>query len=455
MTVDAVSEGLPSGGGRVVAGFAPVSLHESASERWIRTAVFVDFDNVYVGLRKLDPVAAEKFATEPANWLAGLASAADVDGAFQRRFLVCNCYLNPSVYAQYRPFFTRAGFRVIDCPSLTQQGKSSADINVVLDVVDALGSSTRYDEFILLSGDADFTPVAMRLRAQDRRVTVVVAGPAAAAYRSVADVVVEPDAFAQVAMSPARDRLTMKSVLSTLQEPLEVETALEAGDEVASTGRDEAPASKPAEAEDVYAVRAVVEILESADGPVPGPRLAHAARTALPALQESHWMGYKSFSEWLTHRVPIAGQTVDGTWHHVWDNRRFSEADVSKPAGLIAKVSAVTGAPALEAELYAALILALADDVNSHPFDRTETSKRVRDACQTAGYAIGRAAVNFVIQGLAFAGFRLTAPVHAGELASAWADNVLGLCRGARMDLDPATTSEIRDWVGGGLASDT
>lgn len=41
------------------------------------------------------------------------------------RFLIRNCYLNPTVYAKYRTYWTRAGFRVIDCPSLTQQGKSS------------------------------------------------------------------------------------------------------------------------------------------------------------------------------------------------------------------------------------------------------------------------------------------------------------------------------------------
>ena len=116
---------------------------QTGTVRQLRCALFVDFDNVYVGLRRLDPAAAEEFAGSPGRWLAGLENGSDADGEFTRRFLVRSCYLNPSAFAQFRPNFTRAGFSVIDCPSLTQQGKSSADINLVLDAVDALNAETR------------------------------------------------------------------------------------------------------------------------------------------------------------------------------------------------------------------------------------------------------------------------------------------------------------------------
>ena len=161
--------------------------------RRLRCALFVDFDNVYIGLQRLDPSAAEAFASAPAHWLTALESGNDVEGEFSRRFLIRACYLNPSVFSQFRPNFTRAGFSVVDCPSLTQQGKSSADINLVLDAVDALSAETRYDEFVILSADADFTPLALRCRAADRRVTIITAGPAASAYRAVADTVITAD----------------------------------------------------------------------------------------------------------------------------------------------------------------------------------------------------------------------------------------------------------------------
>ncbi|MFS0699177.1 NYN domain-containing protein, partial [Cellulomonas sp. 179-A 4D5 NHS] len=175
--------------------------------RRLRCALFVDFDNVYIGLQRLDPAAAEAFAAHPGDWLRALEQGSDIDGDFTRRFLVRACYLNPSVFSQFRPNFTRAGFSVVDCPSLTQQGKSSADINLVLDAVDALSAQTRYDEFVILSADADFTPLALRCRAADRRVTIVTAGPAASAYRAVADTVVTADELVELVTPPAATEL--------------------------------------------------------------------------------------------------------------------------------------------------------------------------------------------------------------------------------------------------------
>lgn len=156
-----------------------------------RAAIFVDFDNVYTGLRKLDEVAAEHFATDPGGWSQHLVG--EPKHGVVRRFLVRNCYLNPSVYSKYRAQWTRAGYRVIDCPSLTQQGKSSTDINLVLDAVDLLSGASPIDEFILASADADFTSLIQRFRASDKFTTVIVAGAVASAYRLVADTVIESD----------------------------------------------------------------------------------------------------------------------------------------------------------------------------------------------------------------------------------------------------------------------
>src|SRR6478609_10572943 len=179
------------------------STDRTETGRRFRTALFVDFDNVYIGLQRLDPVAAEAFATNPAHWLGELETGSDSEGDFSRRFLIRACYLNPSRFSQFRPNFTRAGFQVVDCPSLTQQGKSSADINLVLDAVDALAASTHYEEFVIVSADADFTPLALRCRAADRRGTLMTASPAAAAYRAVADHVITADDLAELVTSTA------------------------------------------------------------------------------------------------------------------------------------------------------------------------------------------------------------------------------------------------------------
>lgn len=38
----------------------------------VRSALFVDFDNIYLGLQNEDPRAAEQFATHPGRWLRWL-----------------------------------------------------------------------------------------------------------------------------------------------------------------------------------------------------------------------------------------------------------------------------------------------------------------------------------------------------------------------------------------------
>ncbi len=147
---------------------------------------------MYAGLKRSDPGAAERFATAPERWVQALAQGQDRPGGRGRRFLVRACYLNPQLHGQHRVSFAAAGFRVVDCPSLTAGAKNAADIQIALDVCDALAHVTRFEEFLIASADADFTPLVHRIRAHDRRVTVVVAGPLAGAYRAVCDPVVTP-----------------------------------------------------------------------------------------------------------------------------------------------------------------------------------------------------------------------------------------------------------------------
>lgn len=153
----------------------------------MKSALFVDFDNVYSGLRRLDQETADQFARNPTIWMNWLIKSLEMPepaspGA-KRRVLVRRCYLNPQAYQRFRPSFNLAGFEIIDCPALTSEGKTSTDIHMVLDIVDLLQHETRYDEFIVFSADADFTPVLRKLRRWDRRTTVLAIGFPSAAYR--------------------------------------------------------------------------------------------------------------------------------------------------------------------------------------------------------------------------------------------------------------------------------
>src|SRR6185295_7614761 len=168
----------------------------------VRSALFVDFDNIYLGLQREDPGAAEQFATDPARWLSWLQDSLpnqDGDGR-KRKILLRRCYLNTSQFGRFRPYFTRSAFEVVDCPPLTSGGKTSADIQMVMDILDALGHTTRFEEFIILSGDADFTPVLLRLSKHDRRSAVLAVGPASAAYKAACDLLIDQDIFLEEAI---------------------------------------------------------------------------------------------------------------------------------------------------------------------------------------------------------------------------------------------------------------
>ncbi|MEV4753633.1 NYN domain-containing protein [Micromonospora sp. NPDC049559] len=127
---------------------------------------------MYIGLRNSSPDAAAAFATDPSRWVRWMEQDLGpfrVDDEETPRMLLRRiCYLEPSHSGKFRSYFTRAGFRVVDCPSLTSMGKNSADIHMVLDILDTLTHPTRFDDFVVLSTDADFTPVFMRLREHDR-----------------------------------------------------------------------------------------------------------------------------------------------------------------------------------------------------------------------------------------------------------------------------------------------
>ncbi len=193
----------------------------------IRAALFVDFDQVFGGLHRVRPEAAEQFATQPDRWLRffeqGQHATMSEDGiGHVRNILVRKCYLNPggsirtpgagqprtgrhgmewqAAFGRYRAYFTRAGFSVVDCPPLTSRGKNSSDIVMVMDIIDALRHETRFDEFIILSGDADFAPVLLRLREHDRRTAILADMLTAAAYRAACDYQVGQDDFIARAM---------------------------------------------------------------------------------------------------------------------------------------------------------------------------------------------------------------------------------------------------------------
>lgn len=425
----------------------------------MKSALFVDFDNVYSGLRKMDPAVADRFARQPIEWINWLAGSLSLpnhsrDGA-RRRLLVRRCYLNPVMYQKFRPSFNRAGFEIVDCPPMTSEGKTSTDIHMVLDIVDLLQHETHYDEFIVFSADADFTPVLRKLRRWDRRTTVLAIGFPSAAYQASADLLIEPDLFVQDALGFEDEDEPASSAVappvpnkqafpgSTVEKPAAIKPATEAPFESICQFIRQAVAESP---------RAVALTW-----------VAQQLPERLPELKGSKWAGAGSFRT-LIDKLTLAPLAV--SWDgggHVWDPRRHTTplrdaartgsngwgADKSI-AAVARQIHDATGMPLLTPSEYMALFTAIAADVAEQPFQLTETNKRVRDRCRSAGQAISRADVNFVLQGLVFNGHEFGRGEDAPPLlARRSAENVLGLCRREQLQVDESMTNAIIRWVGG------
>lgn len=170
------------------------------------SAVFVDYDNIYLSLRRKSEEAAKRFARDAGVWLKEIESGALITSTNgpgspgQRRLVMNRCYGNPqprrnandnstdmNSFPFVRHHFLRSGFEIVDCPPLTAQLKNSSDIRMVMDVRDHLTHDTHFGEFIILSGDADFTPVLHRLRAHARRTVIFANDYTAAPYTAICD----------------------------------------------------------------------------------------------------------------------------------------------------------------------------------------------------------------------------------------------------------------------------
>lgn len=391
--------------------------------RLIRSALYVDFDNVYSGLCKVDLKAAKTFANNPALLLDWLRGGEDDSGPFLRRFLVRDCYLNPKEYAWCRAQFVAAGFRVIDCPSLTQQGKSSADVHIVLDVVDALGHATHYDEFVVCSADADFSPLMTKLRRHDRRTVMVAAGPFAAAYEAVCDTTIGP----------------MQLVEAFTPRPaIEVQQA-------------EEPALSDKEI--AAATAAVLQAVRKS--PVPGSTAALAAQGAVPGIVAAGWGGPGGFSAFVSRELPKLQlvRKESGGW--ILDPARHKAADIpssdepEEPDDIVAKVCRVSRAPQLSSDQYATLFTELAEVGKSQTaLGRLGADVRDRAAARGGTVAVGRVAVNRVVQGLLYQDADpRDGKLSPRELAERWRDNVLVLCNQAGMQLSKADKAALNDWI--------
>ncbi|MER7333658.1 MULTISPECIES: NYN domain-containing protein [unclassified Micromonospora] len=419
----------------------------------VRAALYLDFDNVFGGLYKLDPEVAVQFASDPGAWLRRLSTTATTDA--QRRWLLLRCYLNPAgwvyhtdsageqtrlFFSRFRPWFVRAGFEVIDCPRYSGT-KNAADIRIVVDALDALSADTRYDEFVIASGDSDMTPLLQRLRRSDRRTMIVSPADAAEAFTAIADQVLDSQQLLALVQGESVD----------LDDETDSEVDAEFDDRVAGA---DAVASDQSEAYEAFRSVMTREYNEASE-PLNMAALAARLRTQLGQMVgDSNWFGFGSFARAVASlKLP----NLRVSQHFLWDDSRHSarESAAATPQRIVLpepveRLVVQLDLPRLPQSWWSPIYQTLSDYAHSHWFNLTQCTSWSRDQLRDQGLPVSRNAVGFVVRGTSFGGCPLhrQPPPTAAEIGAAFVSNVLSRAEATEITFTDDEITTVRTWLG-------
>jgi uncharacterized protein (TIGR00288 family) len=123
-------------------------------------AVFVDFENLAIGVRDLRKGRSDRFQMELV--LKRLLE--------KGRIVFKRAYCDWSNYSDAVREFHAHGIELVDIPQSKASGKNSADIHMVVDALELCYAKQHIDVFALLSGDSDFSPLVSKLKENNKRV---------------------------------------------------------------------------------------------------------------------------------------------------------------------------------------------------------------------------------------------------------------------------------------------
>ena len=478
------------------------------------SAVFVDYDNIYLSLKRKDEEAARRFAKEAAGWLREiesgrlLTSTNSAGMTRTRRIVMSRCYGNPvprrnsrdnstdmSSFPFVRHHFLRAGFEIIDCPPLTAQLKNSSDIRMVMDMRDYLVHDTRFDEFIILSGDADFTPVLHRLRAHARRTVIYANEHTASPYTAICDAEIREADLMQLLVNGSIDRPASSEVTTRSTAPDDHVAVATAPDETPE------PAAAAAAAPSLEQVRAelldlVISAVQTADQPVPIESLADRAQRTLGADRTAgtRWAGAGTFRAFLASTLPQGFAITQQAPFAVFElSRQKPEAEPepvrlsSAPATIaavpqtapqqtspaarveapparqglsqqttklqqsITRIHEACQAPPLAPPEYRQLFELLAAEIRDNRFNGDQTVVNVQQRARQLGIEVRRDDARFVLDVVREADPFFEQGVSPGVLAGRFRNFVVARCRGQGLQLSSDEIDLIDAWFGGGL----
>jgi uncharacterized protein (TIGR00288 family) len=149
--------------------------------------------------------------------------------------VVKKAYCDFDRYKEFKRDLHEAAFELIEIPHLSQSGKNSADIRMVVDALDLCYTKGHVDTFVIISGDSDFSPLVSKLRENAKTVIGVgVKNSTANLFISNCDQFLYYDDLVRATTAPQRPRKIMPVGKTAEGEPKMLDPA-EACEVVAKT----------------------------------------------------------------------------------------------------------------------------------------------------------------------------------------------------------------------------
>lgn len=125
-----------------------------------RIAVYIDFENLARGFSRS---ARDEFDIQ--RILARLVEKGKV--------VMKRAYCDWSRFGKFKDALHEAGIELVEVPRRSVTGKNSADIRLVVDVMDMCYAKEHIGTFVIASGDSDFSPLVSKLKENGKHVICV------------------------------------------------------------------------------------------------------------------------------------------------------------------------------------------------------------------------------------------------------------------------------------------
>lgn len=225
-------------------------------------AVFVDFENLALGVRDVSKTKSSEFQIEMV--LKRLLE--------KGRIVYKRAYCDWSHYRSATRDFHSQGVELIDIPQTKMSGKNSADIHMVVDALDLCHAKQHIDVFALVSGDSDFSPLVSKLKENNKRVI------GCGVKQSTSDLLV----------ANCDEFIFYDDLVRAMERPRPARRQ-----EARST-------DDPKKQESVERLMEILHSLEQDYDVLWGSMIKQAIRRVYPSFNEGYY-GYRSFSELLEH----------------------------------------------------------------------------------------------------------------------------------------------------------